>query len=272
MKALKNIIIFYDNYSDVTDYLSEMKKQDRKSINLLMTIIMNKYSEVDASNLNEYVRGLDYHCEIIYPKSNLGYLNGLLNGYRSSQYKKIISDWVIFSNTDIVIPDKFFLQKFFNNEYSEDIFCVAPSVYVPENNVYSNPQYLKRYTKKYLEKRVKIFSHPTLAYFYFRMSKLKIFFKASKKKESTFVYSAHGSYFILRSKFLDNLKKDYMSLLYSEEAFIAEEIRLKSGKIFYDSSIEVEHHESQVTSKLDLNKKSYYISESLKKIIGEYFD
>lgn len=271
MISLQNVIIFYNNLDDITAYLDEVEKQELDNVNLVVTIVMNKYTNEENKLLSKIIDNYKFSIELIFPKENLGYLNGLLFGYRNSNHRNSEFKWVIFSNTDIVIPSKKFFSSFATTEYPKDIFCVGPSVYVPTSHVYSNPQYKERYTKESIEKRIKIFKNRYLSSLYLNLSNMKSRIFRRKKESSSYVYSTHGSYFMLRESFLHNLNKDYMSILYSEETFIAEEVRIANGKIYYDSSIEVEHHENKVTGKLGKRKQADYIAESLEKIVKEYF-
>ncbi|MBU5356974.1 hypothetical protein KQI19_02270 [Enterococcus gallinarum] len=269
--SIQNVIIYYDNYEDIELYLNELNNQVIDDIDFFVTLVMNKFNTDDLRGLEILIDSISFQCELIFPNGNLGYLNGLLYGYRKSQFRKENLDWVIFSNTDIEIPNKFFIKKFLATNYSDDIVCVAPSVFSKELNAYSNPQYKTRYTKRELLRRVKIFNNKFLANMYFSLSDIKLAMIKKNKEDSCYVYSAHGSFFFLRRNFLDKLNKSYMSLMYSEEAFIAEEVLKQNGRIYYDSRIEVEHLESKVTGKLGKQKKAKYIAESLEKIIEEYF-
>lgn len=270
MKSISNIVIFYDNLKDVSDYLEEISNQTISN-NIYVTIVMNKYSQLDAKKLELSASLYKFQLEILYPPENLGYLNGLLYGYRNSTFDLKHMDWIVFSNTDISFEKNSFFSDFMKKKYDEKIFCVAPSVYNPLTKSYSNPQYMLRHTKRSLERRIAIFSRPKLSAIYLKLSQYKGKINNQTKKDSRYVYSAHGCFFFLRTRFLNDLTRNYMSLLYSEEAFIAEEIRLRSGKIYYEDSIEVYHNESQVTGKLKMEERSRHIAESLKKVKEEYF-
>lgn len=266
MSDILNCIIFYNNYEEVSEYIKQLEKQTISN-NIKLAITVNK----DTKNKSKLLSSSVIDIMLFDPQENLGYLNGMFYGYNKTLAKNFSIKWVILSNTDIEILDLKLFEKIIFSNYSTDIFCVAPSVYEKNNKVYENPQYYKRYTPKSLRKRIFIFSHPTFSKYYLKLSSIKSKLTRRQKQASSYVYSAHGSFFILKSSFLNSINRNYMSLLYSEEAFIAEEVRLAKGRIFYDSSLEVIHNESQTTSKLGYKRKSKLISESLKKIYQHYF-
>lgn len=261
-------MIFYDNFNEVNSFMKEINTQKNLEIHVAITI--NKDTKENAYKLIRNWPKLDIN--LFDPKDNIGYLNGLFYAYEGLLHLGYTSDWTIFCNTDIEIPSKEFLKSFLSTNYEESIYCVAPSVYEKNRKVFENPQYKTRYSLKSLDRRIFIFSRPTMAKFYISLSKAKSKVRRSREKEaSCYVYSAHGSFFFLRNQFLNEINRHYMSLMYSEEAFIAEEVRLKGKKIYYDAQLEVIHNESQSTGKLNMYKKSSYIAESLKEIRKKYF-
>lgn len=267
MSEILNCIIFYDNYEEVASYVLQLEEQNlNEKIKLAITV--NRDTEGRAKLLSSS----QIDINLFFPNENLGYLNGLFYSYESFLREGLSIKWVVFSNTDIEIPDKNFFEKLLASDYSEDVFCIAPSIFEKNRKVYENPQYYERYTSKSIKRRIFIFSHPILSKYYLALSQVKSSLSRKKKKNSSYVYSAHGSFFILKPKFLNELERNYMSLMYSEEAFIAEEIRLSNGKVYYDDTLEVIHNESQTTSKIDFKQKSNYISESLLKIYNQYFN
>jgi len=92
------------------------------------------------------------------------------------------------------------------------------------------------------------------------------------KEKSQYVYTLHGCFFAIKPEFADMLiHETFDGFLYSEEAFIAEKVRLASKRAFYDSSIEVNHNESSVTGLLGISRKAKYISNSLIYIKNEFY-
>ncbi|MCK1205372.1 hypothetical protein MXZ36_03260 [Streptococcus uberis] len=79
-------------------------------------------------------------------------------------------------------------------------------------------------------------------------------------------------FFILSKDFFNKIKdKKYGSLMYSEEAYIAEMIKKYNYTAFYDSNLEVMHLESTVTSLLDNKSKSKMYVDSLNYIKSTFY-
>lgn len=269
-QTIINIVTCFENEPEIIEYAKELSIQQHNS-DVCLVVVMNKTS----MNINIFKQNLckeKSNSIIYYPSENLGYLNGLIFGYENYIMEHPKPDWVIMSNTDIKYRDSNFFTKFLESEYDTNIWCVAPSVYSLQNNTYENPQYIYRHSLKGLKKRLFIFQRPKFAYYYLKLANLKSKIINKKRKSSQYVYSAHGCYFILRSDLADLLMENrYGVLMYSEEAFIAEHIRLNNKKCFYDHNIEVIHKGSTVTSKLDIKKKANYLVESLQYIINEFY-
>lgn len=264
-KVMMVCVIFYNNLEEIMNFIRELEKQ--KDTEIILGITVNK----DKKKLATKIQSKIITIHIFYPKSNIGYLNGLFFSYDELIKKGYRSNWVVFCNTDVEIPNyKFFLQVN-NRSYDDDVLCLAPSIFEKNKKIYENPQYLYRYSLKSLNRRIFIFSHPSISRFYIYLSVQKAKLTKRSKQVSSVVYSAHGSFFILKYSFLNRIVRKYMSLMYSEEAFVAEEVKSLNGKIYYDSTLEVIHNESQTTSKLNFKIKSKYIADSLKQIKNKYF-
>ena len=272
MRKILITIINYSNEEEVLKYAKLISQQTTAS-EICLVIINNKESDFPKVDLESELKKIDLSIELYNPKENLGYLNGVLYGYRQYVNRQIINpEWVIISNTDIEIPDNYFFEEFLNKNYEKDIWCVAPSVYSPNKETYDNPHYVTRCSIRKINRIIWIHEHSILAFIYSNLSKIKAKFLNTKKMDSQYVYSAHGCFFALRNEFIEKIKNNsYEGFLYSEEAYIAENISLHNKKCFYDSTLEIIHHENSVTGLLGIKKKSKYIAESLKYIRKEFY-
>ena len=265
-------VVNYKNEQEVLDYARNLSNQTALSeIHLLVT--NNASSSSVNLDLEQELSTLPISACYYEPGKNLGYLTGALYGYRQymvSAKKEPL--WVIVSNTDIEIKDSDFFLKMITNDYSEDIWCLAPSVYSASKKTYDNPQYTERISLSKLNRLIWIHERPLLAFLYAKLSKMKAKFTRKKKMGSRYVYSAHGCFFALRMPFIDLLKSDgYSGVLFSEEAYIAENILLSGGKAFYDSSLEVVHNDSSVTGLLKMSLKAELVCESLMLIRSKFY-
>jgi len=237
-----------------------------------LIVVVNELSmNKDLFEKNMKSSGVRYR--IYYSDKNLGYLCGMLFGYKKYVAEHFAPDiWFVLSNTDIVYPDINFFSNFLDNQYTNDTICVAPSVFTKNRGTYENPQYIRRHSLKSIRRNIRIFSRPYLAYFHSKASFVKARFLRSKKKESQFVYSVHGCYMFAKSSLMDALTKiEYRALMYSEEAFIAETVSKMKKRSYYDSSLEIVHMESTVTGLLSIKRKSGYYVASLQDLIREFY-
>lgn len=272
MKKIVNIAIYYANEDEILAYANSLSKQSIAH-DISLVVVVTKEGGMSLDIFKSKLADFELDTMVFNPNVNLGYMNGLIYGYKQySEEVKDIPSWVVMSNTDIQFSNDRFFEHFLGASYEDDVWCVAPSVYSPANNSYNNPQYIERYEIKELNRRIFIFERPAIAYFYIKLAGIKAKLIKKAKKNSQFVYSVHGCFFIIRGGFAEVLKhKKYNALMYSEEAYIAEIIRTYGKKCFYDSTIEVIHNESTVTGKLDIRKKSKYFADSLKVIRDEFF-
>lgn len=259
------VCINYNNEEEVKNFLKNINLIDKK--NEFKVLITNN-SESKAGELKRQLKDINLDYEIINPNKNLGYLNGMFFAIKEYLKREILPEWIVFSNTDIEIK-KF---DFYNKDYQKDICCIAPSIYSTQSKTYQNPHYKIRLSVHKLKRIILINSIPYLEYFYSKLAVLKSKYKKRKEEESQEVYAAHGAFFILRKSFFEKVTLNYGAFLYSEEAFIAENIRLLNKKIFYDKEIKIIHKEHSTTNLIGTMKRGRYIKESLKYILREFYE
>lgn len=272
MNIITVIIINYKNEEEVLNYAKMISKQTvSNKINII--IVINKKSDNCYIDLKIELEKINISIDIFEPNENLGYLNGVIYGYNEfTRTKNIKPDWVIISNTDIEINDKLFFERFMSKNYDANIWCIASSVFSPNTDSFQNPQYLKRCSLHKINSLIFINKIPFIAYTYWLLAKIKAKIKKTKKQKSQYTYSAHGCFFILKFDFIEKIKGMwYKGFLYSEEAYIAENLLINKRKCYYDASLEVIHNENSVTGFIGIKKKSKYFENSLKCIRDEFY-
>ena len=262
MEKILFVCINYKNEDEVKEYI---KNIEFLNINCEIIIVNN----LENKNLREILKEIKIKYRIYEPNTNLGYLNGLFFGINEYlKTEKALPRWIVFSNTDIQIKELPILK----NEYSNDIWCIAPNIYSLATNSYQNPHYKTKISKYKIKRLIFINSIPILSYIYTKLSEVKARIKKKKEEKNQYVYAAHGAFFILNREFLKSFKLNYGAFLYSEEAFIAEKIFQAKKKIYYDNSLKIIHLEHTTTNLLSVGKKSKYIKESLKYILKEFYE
>ena len=268
MNSITNIVIDYENEDEVIEYARELEKQ---SYPVFLVVVVNKEGEKGLDFLERELNRTGIQYEILNPKSNLGYLNGLIYGYKNTRNK---SDWVVFSNTDILIPDNNFFLKFLQSSAANDqnYWVIGPSVYSRNKNEYSNPYFINRPTKRHYQIRVLTMNFP---HFFNFVHKTKNKFnskKADRKKDSGEIYAVHGAFMMLRRELADELsKRTPWEILFSEEQYISEVVLTNGKKVYFDSSIEVVHIEQTSTGKIDLPKTYKLLLKANTRLLKEFY-
>ena len=272
IEEIVNIVICYNNASEVMEYYKEILSLEEVK-NIGYVVVINSASEDEKRELDQFGKDNE-HVYIFDPGKNLGYMNGLLFGYRG--YRDLTGNlpkYIIMSNTDIAFADKKFAAKLLNKNYDSDVATIGPSILVSELNSYDNPVSDERYTVKQLNRVIRTHNTPILRESYVTASFLKPkFIKRKKDFISRNVYELHGCFFILTSKYAELLKNvNFGVLLYSEETFVAENAYRNGLKAYYDADLEVVHKEHSTTSKLKPTRRAILIAESMTWIRDTYF-
>ena len=270
---LLNIVIDYENETEVINYATQLSKLKNKEF-LCIVVVINKSQLESFDEFINSLENLNIDFKVYFPSKNLGYLNGAIFGYEC--YIKETGStpsWILISNTDISYIDDSFFENFSHNKYEDDIWVVGPSVYSPMTKSYSNPQYKERYSHQLLDRNIFIFSHPILAYLFVQGSKIKSRYFKRNKKSSCYVFSVHGCFFFIKNELANYLVNNpYKAILYSEEAYISNIVYKIGKKSFYDSSLEIIHHENTVTKLIGIKQRSKYIVDSLNVIKDEFYN
>lgn len=267
-----NIVICYNNASEVMEYYKEILSLD-EGCKVGYVVVINSSTEEEAGKLVTFGKENE-HVYVYNPGKNLGYMNGLLYGYRGYREQTgLLPKYVIMSNTDIAFKDKAFVTRLGNKNYDSNLGVIGPSILVSELNSYDNPVSDERYTANQLDRIIRKHSIPVLRESYVTAAFLKPkFIKREKDTISRSVYELHGCFFILSSKYAEYLKElEFGVLLYSEETFVAENAYRKGFIAYYDAELEIVHKEHSTTSKLKPTRRAHLIAESLSWIRDTYF-
>ena len=267
-----NIVTLYNNEEEVFSYAKKLSNQKCKE-KIALVIVINNLENKKIKKLEKNVLSIDLAIFIYNPNKNLGYLNGLIYGYERFIQENEEPNWIIMSNTDITFRNNNFICDFFEVDYNDEIWCIGPSIYSLKTKSYENPQYVKRHTLKTINRNIKIFKKKNfISDFYIRLSYFKSKLTKKIKLKSQYVYSNHGAFFIIRNSLANYLiENKYGVLMYSEEAYIAEIIRLNNKRSYYNSEIEVVHEGSSVTGKINSRKRYNLMVQSLEYIRDKFY-
>jgi len=272
VEEIINIVICYNNATEVIEYYNEILSLNEGN-KVGYVVVINSSTDEEANRLVTFGNENE-HVYVFNPGQNLGYMNGLLHGYRGYREQTgLIPKYVIMSNTDIAFQDKEFATKLANKNYDSKVASIGPSVLVSELNSYDNPVSDERYTLQQMNKLIRIFSTPIIRELYVTASFIKPkFIKRKKDLNSRNVYEIHGCFFVLTGKYAEFLKdQKFGVLLYTEETFVAENAHRNNLITYYDADLEIVHKEHSTTSKLKPTRRAKLMAESMTWIRDTYF-
>lgn len=272
MKKIGNVIICYQNEEEVIKYAEQLNKQSLRA-KIKLYVVINKKGTMSCNLFEKKLQGLIEEYKIINVEKNIGYLNGLLIGakYALQEYNY---EWLIFSNTDILIPDINFFKKMDNRlrDFDKDIWAVGPSIYAPNQGEYSNPYMFSRPSKwEYIKINIAL-TFPEIFDYLFCLKKNLRKRKKYIEVESGFVYAIHGSFMILRKQLIEIImNRPAWELLYDEESYISEIVRINNKKIYFEKELLVKHLEGMSTGKTKIKWKYKIMKQSNKRILKEFY-
>jgi GT2 family glycosyltransferase len=169
-----------------------------------------------------------------------------------------LPDWVIVSNSDILVDDQSFLDKLLRLE-SSSLGMVAPRVIVPPWNLNQNP-YLRTRPRRLRRFTMHIFSHDyflAVAWDWLSRAKRDIGFGMVRKLRSAVdesanetihvpIYAPHGSFMVFSRRYFEaGGYLDCELFLYAEEVSVGENCRRLGLPVVYVPFLSVVHNEHQ---------------------------
>lgn len=260
----------YHNDEEVIYFANQLSNQ---SLVLNIICIVTCNDTTNFYNLKRKLTKVNIKSIVFQAPYNLGYLNGCLYGIKEFGLIKK-EDWIIISNTDILISNIFLLQSMIRcNKVYKNIWCIAPSVSLPTGEE-QNPFLIKRPTRRKMM-IWKVFQGTTvLIELYNFFSKIKKHIKKQNNNIRTgFVYAVHGSFFILNYQCVQKLLEiENKIFMYGEELLIAEIVRKNHGKILYLSEESIIHNENSTTKSANMKIKAKWYRQSFDYLYTTFYE
>ncbi len=276
-------ILHYKEYQTTSNCVNSILELiTPKNVNLKIIIVENPIE----NNTSGELLNLKYkdNKNIIFLKNtrNGGFSEGNNLGYSYAK-KNLNPNIFIALNNDILIEDKFFIEKMINVEKKCDI--IAPKILNLEN-INQNPFRKEKLSKiailfeffkiYFLEK---IYLNKNLGKRYLSYKKKRQEKKQKKKKllnnlDYKFNIVPHGSFIIYKRSYI--LEEEFVfvpgTFLYCEEDLLAWYIKEKKYISLYTSALEVKHLEHITTSNMEDNlienyKKIFFFKKQSIKIL-----
>lgn len=240
-----------------------------------------KINIVDNSNcFNKIKTNFSQNVEIIYPHKNLGYLGGANFGLEKFKDENhVIPDWVIVSNSDILIKDKNFFQKLHKREHEPDLAILAPQITSTLFGKNQNPHLIERPRARKVAFHRYVYSFYPLLWFYhvcywaYNFLKRHLGYRPKQSlPEDGKIYAAHGAFMILTREFFQRGGSlNYPCFIYGEEYFLSETSRAHNLYVKYDNEIQVFHKEHVSTGTIPNRLIGGYLKESITYIYHNFF-
>ncbi len=235
----------------------------------IVVVVDNASIESEKNVLIQYVECLPEKIKnkikLILLPENVGYFKALNIGIAQ------VSDsahMAVVGNNDLIY-DKNFLPTLNAKKFEDDVFVVCPDV-VTIDGVHQNPHVIRRFS---FFKKLAFSAYYSNYYVGLLMLylKRKLVSKDRRFVPGTFdIFMGIGACYVLTKGFLDNVGRlDDRVFLYGEEAFLANQVRKKGGRLVYCSDLRVEHLESVATSKLPPRQK-YQLTQKSYRIYKKY--
>ena len=146
MKKALLLVVNYNSFNNTINYIESLYDLEN-SDNLDLIIIDNNSDKVVQNKLKTFIsKSILKSIRLIILDNNYGYFGAIKNVLDSKIDDVNIYNYIIVSNNDIIIKDKFFLNKLFNK--NKDSLLIAPQILYPDNFINQNPFRLSKITIK----------------------------------------------------------------------------------------------------------------------------
>lgn len=238
------IILHYKNIKDTLECIESILKQETDKKVKIIVVDNNTLNEKDEQKLKKY------NIDLIKLEKNKGFAkaNNIGCKFAIKNYKP---DYLIVSNNDIIIRQKGFIEKIYNEEKFDILGPMILTKHGQSVNpfpVYKNIDEVEKQIKK-AKKLIKIYQSIILRNMLKIYIKVKKIFKGEKlvtnglKRE--YNVALHGCFLIFSKRYYKKYKDIFFNetFLYHEEEFIYQRIVKDKLISIYDPKLKVFHKE-----------------------------
>lgn len=253
------IILNYIAYKETINLTDQFLKLPRNKINLKVIIVDNCSPNKSFTNLKKYYQDNSI-VSVVQTPYNLGFANGNNFGYEVlARYMDL--DYVIFSNSDIVLKDKDLFGWIIKSYQKYHFGILGPSIYSLKNKIHQNPcenwseslKYNYKLLRKMKRSRFKLKLHLLFSPLIKRNdSKNQTVVDTTEYKEFTTEKTLHGAFLIMSSRYLKEFEQpfDTGTFLYMEEAVLRLRCDTKNILMLFSPIYEVNHLQAASTKKV----------------------
>lgn len=237
------VVVNYNN-SNYTLKLAKSIEYFKENKKCLL-IIVDNYSTNNEKYVLKNVKKIKIASKIIFNKNNIGYLAGINIGLKYIYIKNIEYNLIIVGNNDLIFPTDFI----FNLEKNSNIFCkypiISPNIISLEGRA-QNPHIKYNISNFRMIIYTIYYTNYMIAVIIDRIAKnIKKYFERKDytfSNESGEIFQGYGACYIITKIFVNEFTYFWTpNILMGEEGFITIQIGRKGFKIYYESSIIVNH-------------------------------
>jgi GT2 family glycosyltransferase len=264
------ITVHFNTFKDCKEYIENIESLNLpdKQTFLKIWIVDNNSDEINVSAITEYIntRIFKNYISIHFftNDKNIGYFRGLNIALSHILHKDIPGQFYLIGNNDIIY-DKDILINLVALKLDNDVIVIAPNIQ-NASGFFENPHERIRIPKKRIFLYDLYFSNYYFGKFIFYLRCIlydhglkpsRINKKKFEEKNSSYIYSASGSQFILLPQFFKYhsiLLEDVF--LWAEETLLAHQVYSVSKKIFYAPQVRL-FHKGHISTNQIPDKRAY---------------
>ena len=288
------VVLHYNNYEDTIECVNSMVKNiDTRSFHIV--VICNCSPDGSDQKLSDFYNNKEYisvHCS----PTNLGFSGGLNEGLKLLKTKFTEIEYIIFSNNDITLLDRYLYMHLVEESKRSDFAVLGPMIINGAGSCTDNPIFFKGYSRrnaeydlKYFEKRLRAVKCGYEKLFLFnrkwnpcvkRYKRKHYDLRKSGVSTNTYLFRmedvvCHGSFLVFSRKYqhyFDGL--DSRTFLYAEEDILYAHLKDKGLKSVYSPNILIYHRGGSTIDKVfPKNKqKKIFLFTNYIKAINAYID
>lgn len=271
MKNIRIIIINYNQSNLTLNLIKELNNQIYDNFEIV--IVDNNSSEIEKKILKE---NLNPDVKYVFSNTNLGYAKG--NNLGIKYQTGVTPDYYFILNNDIIINDKYFMQKMvssFNFETDKNVIAVSPLVDTISLNLPVDQQIQVR---RILPKYALITVCCSIGAVFFKKLKNMYLYKDKYPliNKYTECDTINGAAFIIDSRFLlAQSGFDENTFLFFEEIILGHQIKKNGGTCLLNGFVTIKHLQGASTNsnkdklnikmeRIKYKSQIYYFQEYLK--------
>jgi GT2 family glycosyltransferase len=262
------ICVNYYNCDETIDFINSIGAC-RKPAGIKISVIVVENSVPPQIELLSFCEDKDW-VKVLSEGDNKGYYGAASWALDKHTKDNGMPDVIIVSNTDLVIPDKSFLQQLEGVIVSGKGDVWAPSIISASTGKDLNPYMRLRPSDKKMFLMSLIFKFYYISITYQIAHHLKDSIQGLYKKDESLnsknerkIYSPHGSMVIFKRSFFEKGGDiNHPCFLYGEEIYIAEKALRNNIIIKYEPKLVIRHKEHSTTGWVKSRKLAYFQAQA----------